>query len=163
MVVVNFFCSFELLLTNAYVLYKKYHLMHKSTPMSHFKFQRAIAMAWIRPKDFWTHAIPMEAQVTRSSTRSVISMSTRSQGKPKAIFKRGTPFTDKTLVPTGALSGRLNETVHHWPLANKKRYAHCQLHNWATKRRMKKMCCTVLFATWSCVTNASHLSIQLVT
>ena len=133
-----FFWSFELLLTNAYVLYKKYHTMHKSKPMSHFEFQRAIAMAWISPTEYWPPSGPKSKEAQVPSTMSQSSWSTRSQAQPKVLFKRGTAFTDKTLHPTGALSCRLHGNFHHWPIENTKKYAHCQLHYWATRKRMKR-------------------------
>ena len=34
-----FFWCFQMLLTNSYILYKKYMLLHNITPMSHYDFQ----------------------------------------------------------------------------------------------------------------------------
>ena len=46
-----FFWSYQVLLTNAYVLYCKYHSLHKSSPMTHYEFQKQVAIAWLDPVD----------------------------------------------------------------------------------------------------------------
>ena len=48
-----FFWCYEMLLTNSYVLYCKYYRMHKLKPITHYEFQRSVALVWINPKKYW--------------------------------------------------------------------------------------------------------------
>ena len=46
--------GYQLMLTNSYILYKKYHQMMRSRRvMSHYDYIRAVAMAWIAPEVHW--------------------------------------------------------------------------------------------------------------
>ena len=144
MVVVYFFWSFEFLLTNAYVVYKKYMIMHRKKPMSHFNFQRAIAMAWINTSEYWPKPPSrrcriVSATVTSASSSSTSRKRTRSQSTiNEHEINRGTAFSEKTLSLTGALDCRMDLNVHHWPIECTKKNACCHLHKCATCKILKR-------------------------
>ncbi len=48
-----FLWSLETALTNAYVLYRKFHTLHNRKPMTHYDFVKSVALAWIDKKTFW--------------------------------------------------------------------------------------------------------------
>jgi hypothetical protein len=50
--------GFQTLLTNSYVLYKKYHKMIDSkAAVNHYDFIKEIALAWINPEIHWPKKI----------------------------------------------------------------------------------------------------------
>ncbi len=50
------FGFFECSLTNSYVLYRKFHQIHdRKPPLTHYEFNRAVALAWLKPSAFWSH------------------------------------------------------------------------------------------------------------
>ena len=137
--------NYKLQITNAYIVYKKYMIMHRKKPMSHFNFQRAIAMAWINPSEYWPkppsrRSRSASASVTSASSSSTSRKRTRSKSSTtnESHVSRGTAFSDKTLSITGALARRTDLNVHHWPIECTKKNACCQLHKWATGQRLKR-------------------------
>ena len=141
-----FFWCFQMLLTNSYILYKKYLLLHNITPMSHYDFQSAIAKAWNRYDLHWPDASRKIARIGESNTQDNASVASSTRNNVRVSShtlpsKRiATPFTDKTLDPdTGALRGRIYGD-DHWTVPSKKKGARCQLHYWATGRK----CCSQL-------------------
>ena len=88
-----FFWSLELLITNSYVLQRKYHVLHNKKSMSHFQCHRQIAMAWICPSKDWkgegsTAAPSHNSMLTTSSTTSSILVTKKNyeQLKTNKIF-----------------------------------------------------------------------------
>ena len=137
-----FFWSFETLLTNAYICYKKHHLLHNSKPMSHFNFQRSIAMAWICPEKHWpanggSCMTVSSVSTTSSARKSNKQMMTRSDIQSVKRVKRSPAFSDSTLSNKGALHKHRLENCHHWPIASEKVGARCQLHRWAANKQVK--------------------------
>ena len=49
-----FFWCYQVLLTNSFIVYKKYMLMHKQKPISRYEFNKAIALAWVDPASQYT-------------------------------------------------------------------------------------------------------------
>ena len=150
-----YFWCFEMLLTNSYILYKKYMLVHDIKPVSHYDFQVSVAKAWIRQDVYWPknpnkrvsrQAEPRKLNISGatsvSSCTRASSMSSTNQDSTSGT--RATGFTDKTLHPIcGALRARLVGT-DHWPAPCHKKDARCQLHFWATgkKHRSQLLACT---------------------
>ena len=49
-----FFWAFECSLTNAYILFRKFYKIHeRKPPFSHYKFVEKVALAWLKPNEFW--------------------------------------------------------------------------------------------------------------
>ena len=127
----------QVLQANSYVLYKKYMIMHRLDPMSHYDFNKSIALAWIDQDTYW----PKKKRSYQASNQSVTSTSVtlRSNESTCTIIKRAPRFTDQSLCPiNGSLNHRLEEHRSHWPLVNLKKNASCQLHRWATDSKKKK-------------------------
>lgn len=61
-----FFWAYEMLLTNSYILYCKFYEMHSLKPMSHYQYQKEVALSWIDPKNHWKNFRKKKKQ-TRSS------------------------------------------------------------------------------------------------
>ena len=136
------FWALQMLQTNAYIIYCKYHKMHLSEPMSHYNFIESIALSWLdkeqygpkkkqkgkrnlRPKP------PSCRRLYNSSSSSVTTRSTTFSTEDTSTSK-SIRVNDATLHPiNGALKMRLDHTNFHFPLQNKKKYAGCQLHKWA--------------------------------
>ena len=148
-----YFWCFEMLLTNSYIVYKKYMIIHDMRPMSHYDFQVSVAKAWIRPDMYWPKITnkrvcrqiePRRLDTSATSTSSCTRASSRNSTSQDPAVKRATGFTDKTLHPVyGALNTRLAGT-DHWPAPSYKKDARCQLHFWATgkKYRSQLLACT---------------------
>ena len=163
-----FWWSFQMCLTNAYVLYKKYMKMHDIKPMSHYEFQKRVALAWINQQECWpvrsnayvnnlslawrvTTTTPSVC-MTENTVSSLGSQSTTTEMPHIICCNKATPFNDKTLDPkTGKLRIRLDNTQPHWPLENQKSEANCQLHKWVTGKKRKAVWCVVLFVMLLCV------------
>lgn len=152
-----YFWCLQMLMTNAYVLYKKYMLLHDVKPLSHYDFRKEIALAWIRPD---LHNQKKTTKRKRIEPRSIdtseqtVSTSTRSATKKLKLHtpfvqnnitsKRATGFTDKTLHPVhGHLKIRLSEG-NHWPAQCQKTDARCQLHYWVTDKKTRSQLLFVL-------------------
>ena len=128
--------GFQLLLTNSYVLYRKYHEIHNSKEaMKHYDFIKAICLGWINREMFWPKAIgegqakrTQEDQIqTRGAKKKLdIDVSSFSSGGSTATIN------DKTLHPIhGKLKMRLNYSVQHLPECSRSKNPRCALHRWA--------------------------------
>ena len=71
-----FFWCFQMLLTNSYILYKKYLLLHNITPMSHYDFHFPPAKAWIRSDLHCPDASRKIARREESNTQDNTSVAT---------------------------------------------------------------------------------------
>ena len=135
-----FFWCFEMLLTNAYLAYKKFHILHNQKPMSHYEFHRQVALAWLKPEEYWP-------KKTRQRERTDPSVSTASTTRAhRSLYSQGTNentkrchrITDKSLHPTtGNLKGRLTVNTTHLPIKTNKKDSRCQLHYWAAKKKLR--------------------------
>ena len=124
-----FFWSFQVLLTNPYILYKKYYIIHDLKPMSQYKFCYQVTIAWIdrkahRPRIISIRHELMPSGSSVSTTRSQTSEQTNNTRKFKGV-------TDISLDPTtGLLKIRLIYGMH-WPSQSDKKDPIFQLHSWA--------------------------------
>jgi hypothetical protein len=140
-----FWWAFQVLIINSYVCYNRYHEMLGLTPpMTHYEYQRDIALAWIDPQEYATkkkkrYTTPVTSEHSEPST-----LTSNSTTNSKSNY-----ITDFTLDPVnGSLKRRLNHTVGHWPSkAPRKRDGnkpHCQLHKWACGIHKRKRANTAL-------------------
>ena len=133
------------MLTNSYILYVKFHKLHKAETelVSHYDYIKLIAISWIDPARYGPQTpmkqLPkskraLDEESSRPSTRRRIIEAAQSAGMKKS--KRCKEVTDHSLDPVkGGLCIRLNTTIQHWPeeVKGKKR---CQLHRWARGREL---------------------------
>ena len=148
--------GFQLLLTNAYILYRKYHLSHNSkVPVTHYEFIKQITLAWIDPDTHWPKGTEAHQSKKRKAAEqnedqdTVVTRATRklnldyqtspslsSDSNPaSATSSICIPVTEKNLHPlTGKLKHRLNYSVQHYPQYPKVKAPRCQLHRWARGR-----------------------------
>ena len=144
-----YFWILECSLTNCYVLYRKFYELHDRKPLTHYAFIENIALAWLKPSEFWQTAATENSQRPSRSTCTVVSSvataasSTTVSESVKArraikINKKNATFTENTLNPyTGALRCRLNHQLNHLPVPNDKRENNCQLHYMANKTKVR--------------------------
>ena len=162
-----YFWCIQMLLTNCYVLYKKYMILHNKKPLSQYLFKYRICMCWLHER--YRPQLGRRGRGQESSARvdsvvtaptvddlSEITVCTRSTRK--ASPTRATRFTDKTLHPTeGSLKMRLDHTIQHWPLLKNADDSRCQMHAWAT--RGDKYRCNIVY----CKVCNVHLCLQCYT
>jgi len=83
------FWALQMLQTNAYIIYCKYHKMHLSEPMSHYDFIESIALSWLDEEHYGPkkkrkgrtnlqHKPPSRRRLYDSSSSSVTTRSTTS-------------------------------------------------------------------------------------
>ena len=135
--------GFQLLLTNSYVLYLKFHRLHDSKQIcSHYDYIKEISLAWINPELHWpkkkTKAAAKSKEIynkvkTRLRKRfredDMVSASNFNSSKCERV-------NDASLHPTaGKLHMRLNTSVQHLPEHSKSKKPKCQLHRWARGRQ----------------------------
>lgn len=154
-----FWWGYQVLLTNAYIMYRKYHVLHCSTHyVSHYDFIKQVALTWIDPRN---HGPKAELKRKRDDAIEInddsddgVSFS-RPSRKCKKLSLQGDNSTvssggatvrnarvnEKTLDPTcGALKCRLDSFSTHYPQhLDKKRAGKCQLHRWARGRDGKEV------------------------
>ena len=103
------------MMVNAYVSYKTFCELRGLKPISHYDFQKNIALAWI-DKDVYanqktkSYITPHSSDCgTGDDTSTLTSNSTGRSQKKETI-------TNFTLHPyTGSLKRRLNHSFGHWP------------------------------------------------
>ena len=160
--------GFQLLLTNAYVAYVKYHELHKSKDyMGHYDFIRSVALAWIDPQQYWPNKRKRRVRISMNVEEEEIGRVSRTRrqrtGSSRSISSSNSSISsnstmssissssqhsamkcervnDKSLNPmSGSLRGRLNSFVHHHPHLDGKKRRKCQLHRWAKGRDAKEV------------------------
>ena len=156
-----FFWILETSLTNCFVCYKKFMIMHNRKPMGHYEFIRAIALAWIDPDNYSSSSVD-SSFINSSSLTSVASSLTFSplscDGTSSIITtragvereielkknKKATRFSAASLDPHGALHMRLNKNLDHFPMRSPHDYGKCQLHKFrdGTRVRSRLMYCS---------------------
>ena len=155
----KFFSQFEMLLTNAYVVYLKFQTLHRHQPISHYEFHRQVALAWLKPDEYWGKKSEKKQRRSPrshsgSSTESIVSTSIgarrslyiQSEDKKETRCHR---VTDMSLHPfTGKLKDRLNISKMHLPIEATKSDSRCQLHMWAANMRFRtNIVCTTCNVT----------------
>jgi len=156
--------SMGMLLTNTYIVYKRFHEVHKSKQVySHYEFVCSVARAWLQPErhnfrsgrsysnlsnDDNTSAttstyISMDRRVEIETTTSARRTSARRSvleitDETTTEKKRKTTMSDATLK--SQFRERLNDSIPHWPVkaATNKQPPRCQLHTWATQSKVRK-------------------------
>ena len=112
--------GFQLLLTNSYILYQKYHRMIDSkSAVSHYDYIKEIALAWVNQELYWPKKITIQKK-RKGTTQDDGKRKTRNairalDYESQSSSQKATPFNDKTLHPTGKLSCRLTTSVQHFP------------------------------------------------
>ena len=131
--------GFQLLLTNCYILYKKFHSLHDSkATVSHYDFIKQICLAWIDKEQYWPkseESKKRKAEDDKMKTRAKkrFEFDVTSSSSSTTIC---TTINDKTLHPVhGKLSLRLNYSVQHYPEISKAKSSRCALHRWARDRQ----------------------------
>ena len=137
-----FWWAFQVLMVNSYVVYKKVLNEAKVTPMSHYEYQKEIAMGWIDELKYGVDAgykTPSDSE-SKSSRRADISTlsSVSSSSKERGFYLNSASLDPKK----GKLRIRIDRAVPHWPSQvppdkNRNR-APCQLCRWATDRKVRK-------------------------
>ena len=124
----------QMLLSNSYILYKKYMKMHDLKAISHLYFNQQVCMAWIDPDIHWP-----KKKRTYQSRGSLVQSATHSTSSSSELIQRAPIFTHKSLYHiTGSLSWRSEESKPHWPIPTAKLAESCQLHRWALGGNKKK-------------------------
>ena len=146
--------GFQVMLANSYIVYTKFHKMHKTEKMmaSHYDFIKLIAISWIDPDNYGPQTpmrnLPRSKRETTEESqrpttrRKIIESASVASGDAK----RCKEVKDDALDPLkGLLKMRLyHSSVQHWPQeATGKR---CQLHRWARGREGK----TVMSGVMKC-------------
>ena len=139
--------GFQVMLTNSYIVYTKFHKLHKTEKLmvSHYDYIKLIAIAWIDPENYGPQTpmkdLPRSKNETKDNEerprtrRRIMDTETLASGGSK----RCKEVSDDSLDPlNGLLRMRLqHNTIQHWPQdAGGKR---CQLHRWARGREGKSV------------------------
>ena len=156
------------MMTNAYILYCKYHAMHLSTnTVSHYDFIKQVALAWMDPTRYGPRKKNTETahQPNKKRGRSVVLDSSDDEiEQPRCLRSkkesletsstcsiattstvktmRNTRINDESLDPSvGSLRCRLDTFTEHCPkhFDGAKRAMKCQLHRWARDRKGKEV------------------------
>ena len=124
----------QVLLVNAYVLYKSAHLLIWKTPkkdiMSQYHFRKSIVLDWFGfGKENDADAVAEKHSDETSRRRKIESISQFSLTSDEAnSTKRATRVTEQTLDPyEGALRIRLQENLEHYPIVSKVKRPCCSL------------------------------------
>ena len=141
--------GFQVLLTNSYILYTKYHkLLDSKQALTHYDFIKEISLAWINKEMYF----PKVRNVAASRKRKTKDDATKDDGKrvtrgaakkldidATSVFSNSSiciEITDNSLHPTsGKLSCRLNTAVQHLPEQKKGKRLRCALHRWSRDRQ----------------------------
>jgi hypothetical protein len=125
MVVGNLDVGFKTLLVNAYALNRETHRLvwktAKKKILTHYQFRRAITITWLTGKSTTKERENqgMKQKLSYATVTSTLSLS---------MEKKVPRINDSSLDPTmGALCGRLNDNVLHYPEATTVKQACCSL------------------------------------
>ena len=153
-----FFWAFECSLTNTYILFRKFYKIHeRKPPFSHYKFVEKVALAWLKPNEFWpsNNSKKNDPRDNSSTIESSIASSIVAKSRIKFVRQKNSTITDKALDPyIGNLRCRLDTSLNHLPEKNNKPDKNCQLHYWfdKTKSRAQLMRCLSCNVTL-CISN----------
>ena len=141
--------GFQLLLTNSFILYKKFHFLHDSTDaVTHYQFIKQICLAWIDRERHWPkhpekisqkRKSPEDDKVITRGARKKIELDLASSSSVCTIV------TDKTLHPlNGHLRIRLDYSQQHFPEQPTATKPRCSLHRWARGRHGKAVTSSIV-------------------
>ena len=129
--------------------------MHGFSPMSHYHFREAVAMAWMDSETYWPdkyrqrrrkmEASPSnESRKSRNSNGSVSSLSRQTRSTTASYNKQQKKHC-RTLTQASLDSGKFGlRLIHtgdctHLPTPVHSKHSECQLHKWANKRTRKQV------------------------
>ena len=147
---------------NLFVIYKRTLEEAGSKPVSHYEYQKAVALAWIDPDKFGSDV----GYNTPTDNKESLSTISRSAGGEhgsvdSATGKRKIYLTNRSLDPQkGSLCHRLNRQ-NHWPSLPPRdqsgQVTTCNLHRWACGAKCQKHAfvayceeCNVVLCTDQC-------------
>ena len=131
--------GFQVLLTNSYVSYCKFHELSRKKPTyNHYEYIKAIALAWINREQYWPKTHNAETKKRKAMDEGV----RRTRAMKKLDLKSDTstqstciPINEKTLDAVNRkLKCRLNNSYQHLPERSSGNRSRCALHRWARNR-----------------------------
>jgi hypothetical protein len=144
------FWALQVMITNAFVLYKKYMVMLKLKHLGHYEFLEAVCVKWITEgskffrskKSSMTSGgdISVATSISIGSKRSIDSVKTRGM-MTETKKSKNIQFNDEVLDPfKGRLKCRLDHKhVMHMPSkVENSQHKYCQLCYWGTKKKKFK-------------------------
>ena len=128
-----FWWGVQVLIVNSFVVYKKVLKQAGMTPMSHYEYQKAIALGLL---DEETYGSKRAGYNTPTDDASMSTMSSANSSTTASGLNKRKRIADQALDPIdGNLRCRLNSQLSHWPQTARKDKAgnkpRCQLHRWA--------------------------------
>ena len=160
-----FFWATGVLLVNTYISYKTYMISKGMQPMTHYKFCKAIALAWLDSSMHWHNRLKNRNKsgasstttsgnrTTDTATSSIPSRSLPSHHKSSEfLVNNGTkdltprkkprcaPLNDAALCTrAGAYKHRLSVSQGaHFPMTPTENDPRCSLHSWAKNMKIRK-------------------------
>ena len=136
-----FWWSFQVLLTNSYIMYRKYHQIHLSDKyLSHYDYIKQVALSWIDPKAYGPRAITQgtkranaividedfdeddnvssicTVKKLQKSARAGVNLQASNDEDSSSVASKCVRVSDWLLDPMyGALKGRLDRFSRHFP------------------------------------------------
>lgn len=149
-----------MLLTNSYILYKKFCELHRVKPRySHYEFVCFVGRAWLHPEKYFSYYCSPSSRSNVSTSSSLPEASrvveVKLPGRRKRLLKnnlaeeslvavkkfRLSGFTDATLSNKNPIfSSRMDKFKSHFPANINYTLSspRCQLHTWATNSKVRK-------------------------
>jgi hypothetical protein len=134
------------MLVNSYVCYKSYHLENgtaKKNILSQFEFRRSIALAWMKPDEYWQTMNKKKENHKRKGAEADTSVRKRKRSSPRTNTGavRATYVTDSTLdAVAGKLKCRMNHHgLVHLPVTPTVKKPICACHRWAVGDHNKRV------------------------
>ena len=102
------FWAFQMLLTNCYIVYCKYLILHdhEGEIMTQYEFRTKIALAWIDPDNCWpkcasasSYSSAVACSSVSSTSTNTLTQSARKMDAEKCKRKQNTKFSDHSLCP----------------------------------------------------------------
>ena len=133
----------QVMLINLYIIYKKVCERAGVKPLTHYAYQRDVALAWINPEKYGlgtSYKTPSDHDSTESGTLSTMSRSSAA-GTTTSSGNKMPYLNSSSLDPKkGSLRDRLEGV--HWPdpspRSKHKKSPPCQLCRWASNRKARK-------------------------
>ena len=123
------------LLVNCCISYVKFledNNVPKKNILSQYEFRKAIALAWLDPKNYWKNN---NKKRSADHIGNLSGVTTRSN---KRIKKKAKNIADDSFKPNGNMSDRLSRSVEHeFEMCNAK-FGRCAMRRWATDRVVSK-------------------------
>lgn len=135
-----FLWIFECSHTNCYVLYRKFYETHgRKPPRTHYEFIQDIALAWLKPSQYWPKPDKVKHRSSQSSTCDSTVTASIITRRVSGSKKRSAVITDNSLNPySGSLRCRLDRSLNHLPTQTKKPEASCQMYYWVKNGKYRK-------------------------